>query len=620
LYYREEMTLGGLSARILQVDLTSGNTSCEVLGEDLLNSYVGGKGLGARLLYDLVPPESDPLGPGNVLMFLAGPLTGTVAPSMRGCVVSKSPLTGTFCDSYHGGSFAQELRYAGYYGLLVRGKAPGPVCIVIEDGRVTVTDARGLWGMDTFETNSAVKAMLGDDSFRVACIGPAGENGVRFAMVSCEYNRHAGRGGLGAVMGSKLLKAVAIKGTQRVGASRPGAFMEAVRQAWREIAGSGNARAFRVDGTPGSVPYANAEGLLPFRNYREGTFPGVRGIDQEAQREAIWLRDTACAFCPIACGKVGVIRKGPGRGAVTDVVEYETAAMLGANLGISDIHHLAYAVRLCDGLGLDGMSTGGVIGFAMEAEEKGLLPGALARPGLAFGDARGTLDLIQDIARRRTPLGDLLAQGVMRAAEEVGLGDMAVHVKGLECPAWGPRGAPGMGLALMTADRGGCHQRAFPITYEVGGEEYRGKTLERLSLEGKAALVAGLQDYLAALDTLVKCDFAQYSVSEATYRAMLSSVTGQDWTGEDLLRLGERVWNVTRLFNVANGFGREQDSLPRRFSEEPLPGGPAQGHRITRQDQAAMLDEYYEVRGWDPQGRPLETTLDRLGIRPSGGA
>ncbi|MEW6082385.1 MAG: aldehyde ferredoxin oxidoreductase family protein [Bacillota bacterium] len=612
--------MGGLEARILQVDLTGGTTSSETLRGDLLGSYVGGKGLGARLLYDLVPPGSDPLGPENVLMFLAGPLTGTVAPSMRGCVVAQSPLTRTFCDSYHGGSFAQEIRYAGYYGLLVRGKASGPVCIVIEDGNVSLRDARGLWGMDTFETNSAVKAMLGDDSFKVACIGPAGEKRVRFAMVSCEYNRHAGRGGLGAVMGSKFLKAVAIKGTQRVGSKRPRAFMEAVRQAWKEIADSGYARAFRVDGTPGSVPYANAEGLLPSRNYQGGTFPGASGVDQEAQRKAIWLRDTACAFCPIACGKVGVIREGPGRGAVTDVVEYETAAMLGANLGISDIHRLAYAVRLCDGLGLDGMSTGGVIGFAMEAQEKGLLPDALVKPGLAFGDTQGTLELIKDIAHRRTPLGDLLAEGVMRASEETALGELAVHVKGLECPAWGPRGAPGMGLALMTADRGGCHQRAFPISYEVGGEEYRGKNLDRLSVEGKAALVAGLQDYLAALDTLVKCDFGQYSVSEATYRAMLSAATGQDWTGEDLIRLGERVWNVTRLFNVANGFRREQDSLPRRFSAERLPDGPAQGHRITPEEQGAMLDEYYEVRGWDSEGRPLEATLDRLGIQRGGAA
>ncbi|MGI9861630.1 aldehyde ferredoxin oxidoreductase family protein [Moorella naiadis] len=608
---------GGYMGQFLLIDLTRGRAEPLAVETELREQFIGGKGFGAKLLFDLVPGRADPLGENNVLMFLPGPLTGTLAPAMRGCVVSKSPLTGTFVDSYFGGSFAQEIKYAGYDGLIFKGKAAEPVYVLIEDHRVSIRPAGHLWGKDTFATTHTIKAEAGETA-RVACIGPAGEKLVRFALINCEYNRHAGRGGCGAVMGAKNLKAIAIIGTRGVTVHDPLAFKEAVNRAREELQKSVAIEAFTVDGTPGSIPFADEEGLLPAFNYREGSFSGATALDAATQRRRLWLRQAACLSCPIACGKIGVIRRGGYTGTITDVVEYETAAMLGANLGIANTEAVAYLARRCDALGLDGMSAGGVIGFVMEAAGRGQLDASQFNEELpAFGDAKGAIRLLEEIAWRQTPLGNLLAEGVRRAAAALGPAAeaYAVHVKGLETPAWGPRGAPGMALAYLTGDRGGCHQRAFPILYEVGGESWQGQKVERLGLEGKAALVIWLQNYLAGLDTLVKCDFAQYGISGTTYAYLLSAATGCTYTEADLYLVGERIWNLTRLFNYREGFRRADDRLPRRFLEEPLPNGPAAGHHLRPADCEAMLDDYYALRGWDATGQPTAATLARLNLQ-----
>lgn len=602
--------------KFLVVDLSEGKSTILPLSEELKTKFVGGKGFGARLLYDLVPAGADPLGPDNVLMFMPGPLTGTAAPGMRACVVTKSPLTGTFVDSYHGGHFTQEIKYAGYDGLIVRGRAAQPVYLFIDDDRVEIRSAERFWGKDTFAASRGIKEELGDETVKVACIGPAGENLVRFALICCEYNRQAGRGGTGAVMGSKNLKAVAVRGTKPVFVANTEAFLAAAWKGQEEARNSDATKALTVEGTASAILFANDEGLLPHRNFADGQFSDCVKLAHEAQNEEIWLRHVGCASCPVSCSKIGVIRSGPHAGTVSDIVEYETSALMGANLELSNIREVAYLVQQCDALGLDGMSAGGVIGFAIEAFQKGIITTAdTDGQELAFGDAKAVGYLVDLIAHRRGRLGWLLGEGVKRAAAELGQGSeaFACHTKGLETPAWGPRSSPGMGLAYATADRGGCHQRGFPLNYETGGE-WEGEQVERLGLKHKAAILAYLQNYLAGLDTLVKCDFVAFGITGETYAAMLSAALGVEYSEADLVKLGERVWNMIRLFNWREGFRRRDDSLPPRFMTEPLPNGPCAGHLISESDLNKMLDEYYQIRGWDREGRPLPDKLAELGL------
>jgi len=599
--------------KLLLIDLTRRESSVLELETSLQQAFVGGKGLGAKLLYDLLPPGCDALGAENVIMFMTGPLTGTLAPAMRGGVMMKSPLTGTFLDSYYGGHFSPEIKYAGYDGIIIKGKADRPVYLWIADDKVEFKDAARLWGLDTFATNHQIKRDLNDATVKVACIGPAGEHLVRFALISCEYNRQAGRGGSGAVMGSKNLKAIAIRGTQLVNVQNMDTFLTAIKQAYSEM-NAETTGPFTTYGTPGSIPYANEQGLLPFRNYSDGTFDKADAIGPEAQIKHLWQRDVACAGCPIRCSKTGKIRTGKFGGTVSDTMEYELLGLLGSNLDISNIKALIHLAQRCDALGMDGMSTGGVAGFAMEAFEKGLITSAETEGHeLRFGSVDAVDYLIDIIATRKGRLGSLLGEGVKKAAEQIGeeAANFAVHIKGLESPAFDPRSVPGMGLALATADRGGCHQRAFPLLYEIDGT-WQDEPIERYSLEGKAAMVIHLQNYLAMLDTFVKCDFAQYGIQGDTYRQMLAGATGMEFSTEEMMALGEKVWNMVRLFNIREGFERKDDVLPKRFMTEPLSSGPGKGRMLSKEDLDKLLDDYYRLRGWDSNGKPTPETLKRL--------
>ncbi len=601
--------------KLLYVNLSKKQVTEITINHRLEEEFVGGKGFGAKILYDLLPPGCDPLSPQNVLMFMTGPLTGTLAPAMRGCVVTKSPLTGTFADSYFGGHFAQEIRYCGFDGIIITGKAAESSYLWISDGTASIHPAQEIWGLDTFAAVEKIRELVGDQSVKTACIGPAGENMVSHALINCEYNRHAGRGGTGAVMGAKNLKAIALRGTKTLAPADQNGFMTIVDQAYKELAESEEVQSFNSDGTAGSIDFANLEQLLPTYNYYDGTYNEATRLNGEAQRRTFWLRNTACAACPIACGKVGSIRRGRHKGLISDVVEYETAAMLGSNLGISDIREVAYLVKKCDALGLDGMSAGGVAGFAIEAFQKGLLnSGDTEGHPLEFGNVSAVDYLLEKIAFR-SGIGNLLAKGVKEAAKELNRGaeDFAVHVKGLESPAWGPRSVPGMGLALATADRGGCHQRALPVLYEIGGE-WKGEMVERHGLKYKGEIVVHQQNYLAALDTLVKCDFGQYGIKAETYCHLMETALGRPWDVEKLMKLGDKIWNQIRLFNLREGFSREDDTLPKRFTEEPLPEGPYQGELITKTNLDQMLDDYYAVRGWDDFGKPTEDKLKELGL------
>jgi len=599
------------SNRYLHVDIGNRSWSVFSLSEDVLSQYVGGKGVAAYLLAQHQDPKSELFDPANPLIFATGPLTGTRAPSMRSVMVFQSPVTRLFTDSHFGGFFGQEVKAAGYDGLLITGQADEPVYVEIDDERVAIKDAGHLWGLDTYETYARLRPDYPEKEWRLACIGPAGENRVKYAMVDCDFHRQAGRGGGGAVMGAKNLKAIVVRGSHKPDLADSEAFDALVRATIKdEMKDNAYVIGFRTGGTAASIPWADVEGLLPTRNFQRGSFPQAEELGDAAQQERYWYKDVACAACPIACTKLGRLKEGPYAGLEGDSLEYESAAMLGANLEVGKTDEAVYLGVLCDKLGLDTISAGSVLGFACEAVEKGLL-----EADVGFGDVESLAAMLKEIAARRG-VGDLLAEGVRAAAAQIGGGAdyFAIHVKGLELPAWGPRGVPAMGLAYLTADRGGCHQRAFPILYEAGGEEWRGKAYERLALEGKAQLLAEVQNRLAGLDTLISCDFARYAIGDATYLDLLAAATGRRLSLEELYQMGERIWNLTRMFNLKAGMTKADEDLPARFKEEPLPDGPAAGHLFTDADIDRLLSDYYAVRGWDEHGVPLPETLAALDV------
>jgi len=607
---------GGYVGKILHLDLSKGGAiSKRPLDMHMAKKFLGGKGFGAKLLYDMLELNTDPYAPNNPLLYCTGPLTATLAPCNRYCIVTKSPLTGLFSDSYAGGDFGQELKYAGYDVVIVTGKAEEPVYIWIDDGEVEVRSADHLWGMDTYEMYDALKKELGDETVKISCIGPAGEKMVRFALVDCHPHRQAGRCGTGAVMGSKNLKAIAVRGSGEVNVADSKAFEEAVKAAFEEIGKSPDSQAYQRGGTPSFVPFANEQSLFPTRNFQDGSFEKAENLEDKNQRENLWLRDFGCFACPIHCSKIGMIRRGRFSGTVVDIIEYETTGLLGGNCAVGDVDALAYAALLCDKLGIDTISTGNIIGFAMECYEKGILTkedtGGLE---LNFGNWESQIKLIERIACREG-IGNTLAEGVMRASKIIGKGaeGIAVHIKGMEAPAWGPRGSPAMGLALATSDRGCDHERAWPLSYEILGCAWPfGGPLDRLTIEGKAAVVKWEQDHLAALYSLVVCEFSRSGISNDTYARLVSAATGWRMDYNELLRYGERIWNLIRLFNIREGISRKDDaSLPKRF-KEPLSSGPAKGHRFTDEEFNKMLDDYYSTRGWDAEGKPKKEKLVEL--------
>ena len=594
----------------LHVNLSEGLCSTFALPAEVLERYVGGKGVGAYLLAKYQDPRAQPFEPDNPLIFVMGPLTGTQAPSMRSIVVFQSPVTRLFTDAYFGGVFGQGLRAAGFDGVLITGQAAAPVYLEINNKQVAIKPAAHLWGLDTFDTYERLRPDYPEKQWRIACIGPAGENRVKFAAIDCEWHRQAGRGGGGAVMGAKNLKAIVVRGAGRIPLADPDAFKIAVRAAQSTMKDHSAIQGFRSGGTAASIPWADVEGLLPTRNFQRGSFAGAGALGDEAQRERYWGRNLACAACPIACSKEITIPEGAHQGMKADTLEYESAAMLGSNLEIGDTTEAVCLGLTCDILGLDTISAGAVLSFACEAADRGLLA-----TDARWGDAASLDALLHDIAFRRG-VGDLLAEGVRSAAQRLGgpAEEFAIHVKGLELPAWGPRGAPGMGLAYMTADRGGCHPRAFPILYEVGAETWQGRSYERLALDGKAQLLAELQNKLAGLDTFTTCDFARYGITEEQYLEMFAGATGRRITLDELFILGERIWNLTRLFNLKAGLAATDEDLPLRFKAEPLPDGPAAGHHFSDEDIARLRADYYAVRGWDENGIPRPETLAALGV------
>lgn len=610
--------LFGYTGRMLDVDLSSGDIGEIPTNEKDARKFIGAKGLGAKMLYDMVEAGTDPFSPENVLMFINGPLTGTLMPtSGRFAVVTKSPLTELFLDSQVGGYFGPEMKFAGYDAVIIRGKSKKPVYLSIFNGEIEIRDASRLWGKTTFETTDAIREELGDMKTRVAEIGPAGEKMVKYAMINIDtYNQkerggQAGRGGAGAVMGSKNLKAVAIRaenGEKPFKYADDENFRKIAKEAFKKVSENEfvkNQR--RVYGTPVWINPMSELGILPTRNFRTGTFEHADDISGERMHDTIVVGNKGCYACPILCGKHSVIKEGKYRGTELEGPEYELLALLGSNCYIGALDAVAKASLLVDELGLDGISTGNVLGFAMECHERGLLSSEQVGE-LDFGNDDPYIALIEKIANREG-IGDMLAEGVKIMAEKIGYGaeNFAMHVKGMEFPGYDPRGSFGMGLAYATSDRGACHQRAWTVRAET-----EGKLGERFSIDGRAKFVKEIQDERAAAFSLVVCDFAPLDVSD--FVAMLNAATGFDYSEEEYLTAGERIWNIIRLFNLREGITRDDDSLPGRMFE-PMMGGATDGIKLSEEMFNKMLGEYYELRGWSPEGIPTEDTLKRLDLK-----
>jgi len=604
----------GFAGKLLYVDLSKKRLENRPTPEGLARAFLGGRGLGAALLYQELEKHVDPLSPKNVLIFMTGPAVGTPLPACaRWGAITKSPLTGFYCCSSAGGFFGAELKFAGYDGVVIRGKAKEPTWLLIEDDGGELRDASELWGKTTDEVEAIIRKELKDNRVRVARIGPAGENLVKFASIQADL-RSIGRGGMGAVMGSKRLKAVAVRGHGRVSVADEEGLMALTRELMAEMKRSQAVENFSKWGTPQFVDPVNEGGLWPTRNFQEGVFEGASRINASSLREGLVKRDTACYACPIACGKLSVVGEGPYAGVVVEGPEYETLWAFGAQCGVDRLDAIAAANLLCDRYGLDTISAGNVIGFAMECYERGLLSrDEVDGLELRFGNHEVFSEILRRIAYREG-IGDLLAEGVREAARRVGRGteEFAMHVKGLELPAYDPRGAWGMGLAYATACRGGCHLKAWTLAVEVFEGKY-----DRFSTEGKAKLVFDLQNLRAAVDSIGVCVMGSRVIGAKEMARIMMVTTGWNFKADDVLKAGERIYTLERLLAVRDGISRKDDTLPPRLLKEALPHGPCEGIKLTEEDLSLMLDEYYKLRGWNKRGKPTRAKLRELGITRS---
>ncbi len=602
--------LYGYGGKILRINLNDGTSKTEPLDPVMAKEFLGGRGFVSRILYDEVGEGTDPLGPENKLIMASGPLSGTFFPCVGKVEFgAKSPATGGYGDSNMGGHLAPEMKYAGYDVVIFEDIAKAPCYVYIDDDVVEVRDASKYWGKGAIETEKMMKDDLGDD-FQIATIGPAGENLVKFACISHDFGRQSGRTGVGCVMGSKNLKAIAVRGSKTIPLPDPEKALELGKKMFDICFSKPGFSEWTPQGTAGVTDWINEIGSFPTKNFQTGYFDKYKEINGLALRQRIHQLDKGCFGCVIPCGKYSKTKTALGESYV-EGPEYETIAMIGGDCLIGTIEEVAYANYIMDELGLDTISGGNVVAFALECFEKGIITESEAGRKLAFGDLASVVYLSEKIAAREG-IGDILAEGVRSAAERFGQGSerFAIHVKGLELSGYEPRNAPAMILAYMTADIGAHHNRAWAITYDIAAG--------RDKLEGKAEKTIELQHVRPLFDMLGACRFPWVEISFELehYPDILNAITGQNYTWEDLMRLSERVWNLNRAYNIRHipGFGRDYDYPPARLYEEPIPSGPTKGGHITLEQVNELLDRYYALRGWDAKGIPTRQKLEDLGL------
>jgi aldehyde:ferredoxin oxidoreductase len=604
---------GGYHGKILRVDLSQGMATTESLDEKLARDFVGGRGLGSAILWRELPARADPLSPQNRVILATGPLNGTgAALSSRYEVVTKSPLTNAILSTNSGGRFPIALKRTGFDAIVIEGAAQKPCYLWVEDEKAELRDASGVWGLDTHKTT---EHLLEETSAQaaIACIGPAGEKGVLYASVMNEMDRAAGRGGAGCVMGAKNLKAVVVHGSHKTPVADPDGFQEARKDALTTISEAPITKnALKEYGTAVLVNIVNQFGALPTRNFQEGYFPDADSVSGETLKELLYEKSVGCATCSVACGRATRTAHRSGEGP-----EYETIWALGPMCGVKDLELITEANYNCNELGFDTMSAGSTIACAMELWEKGYLDQATRDMiqdelggELRFGNGDAVLKCTEQIGRNEG-FGQMLAEGSLRLATRFGHPELSMSVKALELAAYDPRGFKSMGLAYATSTRGGCHLRAYFIGPEALATPY---AVDRFATVGKAALVILYQDLSALIDSLGLCMFTIFALNPEHYARLLSSVTGEPLDGKQILGLGERIWNLERLFNLREGFTRKDDALPPRFSQETLPRGHSKNQVV---DLEPLLEEYYALRGWGADGIPSKDKLTKLGLRRS---
>ena len=607
-----EDAMHGYHGRILNVNLSSGQVAIETFDETFAKQYLGGNGFAIRLLYERLAAGIDPLAPENVIVFAVGPTTDTTVPgATRCCAGTKSPLTGLFFDTTFGGMFAAVQKRSGFEAIAITGRAAEPVYLLVHEEGAEIKPAGDLWGRYTQETNHTIRDREGGN-VEVCAIGPAGENQVRFACAVHTWDKSrdgvAGRGGLGAVMGSKHLKAVAVSGKRKTSVADPEAIKTLLSET-REPMKVGTA-ALKNYGTTILVNMVNKIGALGVRNLQTEWYDKADAISGETYKAAYFDKDTTCFKCPVACGKDFHVDDGEYAGTRWKMPEYETIFALGSMLDNAHKGSIVKANELCDQLGMDTISLGVTLAFAFECFEKGLLSRERAGRDLNFGDYHAILDLIEDTAYRRG-LGDLLAEGSVRLAAR--LGDEASRflyaVKALEMPAHSARVLKGMSLGYATSTRGGSHHDTRP-TLQYGTEH------DNTTPDGKPEFAVHNQHFTAVGDSLTQCRFVSErgfgGMLNEHYPRMINAVTGWDLSLDDVERIGERIWNLERAFNVREGIGREQDVLPYRVMHEPVPEGMHKGMHCPPDELNGMLDSYYALRGWTPDGVPTPERLQAL--------
>lgn len=606
----------GYVGNILRVDLTRGTTEFEALDRFRAKNFIGGRGLGISYLLEEVDPRCDPLSAENKLVMMTGPLTGTMAPTgARYAVVTKSPLTGALTCSNSGGQFPAILKRTGVDGMVIQGASSEPVYLYVEENRAELRSASHLWGKDTHRTDEILKRET-DERARVACIGPAGERGVLFAAVMNDKDRAAGRSGVGAVMGSKGLKAVVAKGNLKVPLHNEGTFRAVCKEYLDRFkkASKDAPPPLRTYGTAIAIGATQKTGIFPSYNFRQGVFEEWEKIGGERLTERYLLKPRACFSCPIACGRVTEVPDGPYQGK-GEGPEYESVFSLGSACGVSDLAAVTKANYICNELGLDTISMGVTIATAMELYEKGLLDErTLGRP-LPFGDAEGLIEMCRKTGLKEG-FGEHLASGSLRLAARFGRPDLAMVSKGQELAAYDPRGAKGVGLAYATSPIGASHMRAHIAYIEIFGVPMR---IDAWTWEDKPQLVKDWQEVFAVMDSAGICAFFAIrnlvtptrDIRPEGILRLLNAATDADYDMESLVKAGERIFNAERLFLVRAGLNKKDDTLPSRLTSEPMPAGPAKG-QICELDR--MLPMYYQLRGWDDEGRPTRKKLEELGL------
>ncbi len=605
--------------KILKVNLSEESIKVEKTDMEIARKYLGGKGYAVRILYDYLqrykregisPKDINPFGEENVLIFATGPATGINGfpePGRYHVMALRSPLTNSIASANSGGRWGPFLKFAGFDMIVVEGKSDEPVYLEVLDGVAEIKSAKEIWGRNAFETDRILRERVGKRC-SVACIGPAGENLVYFACIMNDEHRAAGRTGVGAVMGSKNLKAIVVGGEERPQPVKPDEFDEVSKEALEKVKNNPvTGEGLPKYGTAILVNIINNAGILPFKNWQTGVNPDADKISGEALAEKYLLKNKACWGCTIGCGRVTSVKSGCFQILYSEGPEYESVWALGNSTGVVNLEAIIKANHLCDELGLDTISMGSTIACAMELAERGYIPEELLEGvDLRFGNATALIEMIWRTAYK-IGFGKYLALGSKRLAEIFNAPELSMSVKGLELPAYDPRGAKGIGLNYATANRGGCHVTGYTISPEILGIPEK---IDPLTTEGKAVWVKTFQDFTCVVNSTVNCLFSTFALGAEDYAKLLSAVTGWDMNANDIMKIGERIYNLERLIINEFGFDGKDDTLPKRLLSEQMPEGPAKGHVV---ELDKMKEEYYKLRGW-VDGKPTPEKLKELEI------